>query len=127
MAKKSQTQEFVVRLDVPVAATMREVQAYVLQAVVSQRAHCHYDDPMYDLDSSTVRVTRPRPKKSYLCSFTGHFIGGNAIIKAQSPDKAAKLLEEELKRIGLPQEVDAEDMELVDDNARVLIVSNGDY
>lgn len=127
MAKKSQMEEFVVRLAVPEGVTIREMQAYVQAAVKSWRGGlCPDDDPLFDLDSDKVKVTRPHRKKSYLSTFTGHVFAGHALIRAVSPQKAAKLLDAELRRIGLRQKVDAEDMEQVDNTAQVVIISNGD-
>ena len=127
MAKKSQTQEFVVRLEVPEVAGVRDVREYIQDAVEGWKRGYDRGDPLFSLDSSKVKVTFPRPKKTYLCSFTGRYIGGHAIIKAQSPQKAAKLLEKELARIELPQEVSAEDMQQVDNKEKVLIITDGDY
>lgn len=61
--------------------------------------------------------------------FRGHWpVGTAAVVTANSPERAAKLLETELDRIGLGQPVEPEEMILFESNQEsVAILRDGDY
>ena len=67
-------------------------------------------------------------KVFYNISFNGFYpVGAAAVVKADTAEEAAALLEEELSQIGLAQSVNVEDMiELLPEKG-VVILNNGDY
>lgn len=60
--------------------------------------------------------------------FEGVYLGGTAVVVAQSAPHAAQLLEAELEKIGLPQEIDPEEMERLSTyRPSVTILNDGNY
>jgi hypothetical protein len=59
-------------------------------------------------------------------SFDGHWpVGTSAVVNAESHDDAAKILEQELAKHGLPQKISA--MQMVQFTEQVKILQDGDY
>ena len=65
--------------------------------------------------------------KIWVCvEFKGHHpVGTSAVVRARTNEKAAKLLERELSKIGLTQEIKPSMMRLLEKD--VLILNNGNY
>jgi len=66
----------------------------------------------------------------YTCnSFSGQYpVGTSAVIVAESVDDAKKRLENELKRIGLEQKINPEQIKVVEtDLPDVIILNDGNY
>lgn len=127
MAKNSRVKEFVVRLELPAGAIVTDVQNYIDDAVCGWKGQFHPDDPLFSLDRDDVRVGRPHKKKLYRGIFKGHTIGGSAIIRASTSKTALKILGKELERIGLPQELEEDDVTEVEFDSNIIVVENGDY
>lgn len=68
--------------------------------------------------------------KLYICeAFKGHYpVGKVALVKANTPEQAAVILEIELGNHGLPQEIDEETMEeVVMDEIGLAFILDGNY
>jgi hypothetical protein len=126
MARKPRVEEFVVRLEMPEDVGIGEMQEYIDEAVGAWKGQLHPDNPLFDLDRDTVKVCRPHKRRTYLASFAGHDAPGFALMHEATQKAATRTLAKELKRIGLEQDVNPEDVEEIDGSENIIIVSNGD-
>jgi len=61
-------------------------------------------------------------------SFTGHWpVGTAAVVRAQNADKAAEILNTELRSQGLPGDATAAEMKALGRKVRVVILNDGNY
>jgi hypothetical protein len=72
---------------------------------------------------------KPTKMKVFSCQFAGHYpVGAVALVSAEDISQARKLMEDELKLIGLPQDVTLDMLqEFGTDTQRVEILLDGDY
>ena len=79
-------------------------------------------------DATQAAKTRALKEKIvYTCTtFTGYYpVGSAAVVRANSPEEAAELLNKELIFFGLQGDVKAEDMIIFNDDVKIL--NDGDY
>ena len=60
---KSHKRKFIVELEMPQGASVTAVKEYIQHAVICERGHKDPLDPMFELDTDTIKVTSFLEKK----------------------------------------------------------------